>query len=279
MNEKIKQGAVQYATYITDNISQTSGENLQYYISGSLAMLLLSSAKTIKPVLFDKDGNMVSNSPVIQVTEEASNAFSQGVRPISIDIDMVAVNEKVFNGTTRVYHLGAVKENCDLATILCPSWEKYGGTMYFDILSDERNITKHNVTIVELNNGKKVVITNPIDLMFHKFSEMPLMNLNSEAGMNKYNKDTKDFTCMFNGLSKIGMLPKNFKEYFQTLTTINEGSAINRFEFTDYSEQLTRMLTDILPYIDGTSKSQFEQLINQVKEFNKEQISKQNNLQ
>ena len=276
MSEIVKKGAMQYVSYITENIPQTNGEKINYYFSGSIAMILLSTAKKIKPVTFDSNAEILNNSPEIEVSDDAKQSFSNGVRQLSSDVDIVeAVEGSFMNGSTgKIYNLGAVRNNCNLASSLCPAWERINGTMYFDVLSHDREITGHNVTILELENGKKVLVTNPIDLMVHKFSEMLVINLSREKLAQKYDKDVKDLSCLFNGIAKLGMIPENFKSYLENLIQINKSSTVNNLQYKDFSERLSKILEDVMPHIEKDSKEIFNKLIEDTKTFNQEQLSK-----
>lgn len=274
MNEQIKKGASQYANFISNNISQTDGEKIKYYFSGSLAMLLLSSAKSIKLMQANSDGTLTNVSPEISVDENASSSFKKGIRPISVDIDIVQVDETSFDNKTLIYNLSTVKEHCDLSTTLCPTWARCVGTMYFDVLSDDRQITNHNVAVIEIDNGKKIIIVNPVDLMIHKFSEMLAINIERISSKNKYEKDIGDLACMFNGLNKLHLIPEDIKSYLQAMIERNSHSGVNYLQNFDYSERANRVLKDVSPYIDSEAQEEFKRFIFEAKSFNKEQIAK-----
>ena len=278
MNEEIRKGAVEYATYISNNIPQTENEQAKYYFSGSLAMLLLSSATTLKPISFDNNGNITKVEPTINVSEKAREAFSMGLRPISLDVDIVCIDDRCFDRKGDIYNLGAVRKNCKYATSLCSVWGKkneygytYNGTMYFDWLGDDREISSHNLVILETDDGKKILITSPAELMIHKFSEM--LSINQEKQKEKYEKDISDFACIFNGLGEIEALPKDIIELLGYMTTVNKNSAVSKLSYLDLSEKIDRVYKDILPKISTNLQQDFKLFIDGTSKFNKEQIA------
>ena len=215
MVENIQNGAEQFASFITEKIPQTNNEKVKYYFSGSLAMLLLSISKKIKPLKSDGNGNIISTAPEKEITSDALKYFKNGVRPLSIDIDIVEMHDEDFSNmnSTKFYNLKSIKENCQDWYSLCPNWHGFNGTMYIDILTNEREIFSHNMAIIELSNGKKVLTVNPVDLMFHKISEICMID--KDRDYEKFDKDCKDIACLYSGLNALEMLPKNAEKYLK----------------------------------------------------------------
>ena len=89
--KQIVDGAEQYACHIARNIPQTDENGkCQYYFSGSLAMLLLNSAKTIKPEYLSKDGFVESEQPAFSLSDKNKELLSQGIRQIGFDVDVIS---------------------------------------------------------------------------------------------------------------------------------------------------------------------------------------------
>ncbi len=273
--QDIISGATEYATYITNHIPQKSQDNkILYYFSGSLAMLLLSSAKNIAFVEADKNGDINFISPQVKVTPEAKNAFKKGVRPISIDVDVVTVNDSALTNKGKYYNIAKVKENCHLATELCPAWSRIGGTMYFDILSDERDIISHNMTVIELENSNPVFIVNPIDLMLHKLSESLHLQTKPKQA-EKYEKDVKDLACLLGGIISLDILPENFEEYIGEVLNNNPTSSISKNLVVNHETELLNLAKDIKPYIDKQIYDKAKQVLSVITKFNKEKSDPQ----
>lgn len=263
--QDIINGAAEYATYVTNHIPQRNlDNNISYYFSGSLAMLLLSSAKNISFVGTNHDGEISYISPQIKVTPDAKNSFTKGARPLSIDIDVVAINDSVFAGQGKHYTLSNIKKNCHLATELCPAWSKSLGTAYFDILSDDRNILNHNMAALELENGNSILIVNPIDLMLHKVSESLFVQTKPKQ-IAKYDKDLKDLASLICGIINLGILPENFEEYIGEVVKNNP----NSYLASEHETELAKLSKDLIPYTDKQMYEKVKHIISSVASYNK----------
>ena len=273
--QNIISGAEEYATYITSRIPQRSQDNkILYYFSGSLAMLLLSSAKNIAFVGANNDGDISFISPQISVSLEAKNSFKKGVRPLSLDIDLVAINDSTFAGNGKHYVLSKIRENCHLATELCPSWARNDGTMYFDILSDERQIVNHNIAGIELENGQKVLIVNPIDLMLHKLSESLYLQTKPKQA-SKYEKDVKDLACLLGGIISLDIIPENFSEYIDEVLNNNPTSSISRNFIVDHETEFKNLEKDLKPYMDKQLYDKAKNVLSIISSYNKSKAQSQ----
>ena len=74
--ELIIEGAKQYSGHITSHIPQENEEGaIRYYFSGSLAMLLLNSAKSFKPLLLDEKGKVIIEEQEILIPNKNKNSF------------------------------------------------------------------------------------------------------------------------------------------------------------------------------------------------------------
>lgn len=253
--QKIINAAKQYATYIVENIPQKSTEGeVKYYFSGSLAMLLLSSAETIKSSFLDGKGRFVGRANEIVVSKKAKDALLQGVRNIGIDVDVVTIDDNCFDGMGKIYNLSTVRQNCDLATKLCPAWGKHNGTMYFDMLSDERKITGHDVAEIITKDGNRVYVSSPISLIMHKFADtivcltamqrykrkdhINLEGLREES--EKYVKDISDFTSMFNCVVSIYPL-LDFEGFIKHTLEMCPQTAFSRVLTDDNSQAMIKL--------------------------------------
>lgn len=208
LKQDIVNGAKQYADYITQQIPQI-GETgvINYYFSGSLAMLLLNSAKMVKPLTLNSNGEIVSSNFAYEITDINRENFSKGIRTIGRDIDVMAVAKRPKG---NFYELSKVVDNCNLATKLCPEWENGKGTFYYDFLNDDRDFDSYFAAELTLLDGSKFIISDPLVLVSHKFGEcinykMVGQRVWGKGNMSpalgkKYSKGIVDFATMFNGL-------------------------------------------------------------------------------
>ncbi|MBO7526376.1 MAG: hypothetical protein J6T74_00595 [Clostridia bacterium] len=271
----IVDSAKQYATYLIKNISQTDENgNVMYYFSGSLAMLLLSSAQSIKICLLDNGGKTVKEKPAAEFSQKAKESLSKGVRSVGADIDIVTINEDAFNGKGGVYNLSAVKNNCDLSLYLCPAWKNINGTMYFDCLTDEREIVGHSTAEITFNDGNKVIIADPMSLIMHKFADtltcyatiQKFKDNNTSTAeriaklVAKYKKDISDFVSMFNGCISIYSQQKFEKYIEQTLKMCPQTAFSRILSSSKLSENIEYFYNDAKEYIED--KNLFESFIN-----------------
>lgn len=267
--QDILDGAVEYATFITSHIPQKdNANNITYYFSGSLAMLLMASAKNIAFIGADNDGDIKFISPQQKISAETQHALKKGTRPLSTDIDIVAIRDDIFAHKGIYYNLANIRKNCHLATELCPAWSKLCGTMYFDILSDERIIDNHNMSIIELANDRKVLIVNPIDLMLHKLSETIYLKTKSKQ-TDKYEKDIKDLACLLSGIISMDIIPENFEEYIAEVMKNNSTSSISKNLIHNHETEIEAITADLKHHIDKHTYEKVKKVMATITSFNK----------
>lgn len=284
--ELIIKGAKQYSDHVTTNIPQKTEDNIiKYYFSGSLAMLLLSSAKSLKTMNVDENGIIKEQGQEISIPSANKNSLFKGVRAIGNDVDVILIDDTTFQGKGAIYSLSVIREKCDLATTLCPAWT-YSGTGYCDFLSDDRKFTAHNVAELTMNDDSKVFIVDPLDLIFHKFADaiFRLQNINRELVRNEtpsfeqeedyyvkqYRKDLNDFASLFNGIVSLYQ-DINFDKTIEHIINTNWGTAFYRLmrsNFNDELEQFSNHLEN-LKLIDEGNQELFENFINCIDEQNK----------
>lgn len=289
MKDKIIQGANQYSQYITTNVPQLDENgNVKYYFSGSLAMLLLSSAQSIKPLQVDKEGKVIFQQEEVELADKQKEYLAAGVRPIGIDVDIVEVDEKAFVGHCGVYNLQAVRENCDLATELCPSWQKGGGTMYFDTLTDEREFAQYDVAQLTMEDGSVIYIADPMTLVAHKLADAihyqkVLDNLKEKgtatpevlaAKQAQYDKDIKDFTSMFNCLASL--YPEtDFNQLMERVLKNCPQTAFASLMSRESGDRLDRFFEDAKGHVDEENQESFGEFMGAAKHQNQVVLAKQ----
>ena len=168
----ILDAANQYTEYITTNIPQTQNDEVKYYFSGSLAMLLIMGAKSfLRGTVADKKFKQRGEN--IEIDSSSKSCLEQGIRTSSSgDVDVVEIEDDYFLRFSSIYNTKRVRENCSLTKTLFPTWrEGQNGSMYLDLLNDDRKINAHNIACITLKDGTKVYTIDPVDLIFHKFAD------------------------------------------------------------------------------------------------------------
>ena len=277
---KIEEAAVQYAEYITKIVPQVKASNLiTYYFSGSLAMDLISSALSLKQQHLDKNGNIVSEGNDIQISNNSREMFRQGVRPISFDIDTVSIDYNTFNGQLPI-DLGSVRRECDKATILCPNWtEKFHGRLYFDALEGDRIISEHFIAILTMAGNKKIVISDPVYMLMHKLNEFFVIEsverkgIFAESNKIKIQKDIRDFSCLFNGLAELKLIPENMIKFLREFFKYNNNK-MYEYMYQNEHEFISKTYSLIEPNIKKEYKDQFLNFFKGIDKYNKQELQK-----
>lgn len=184
--------------------------SLQWYLSGSLATIIMADAESITEIELDKDNNIKSEIISKEITEQQRNKMKKFTRKLGFDIDVVNVNGDLFSGApaTNKPHIKNIIQNVPNILDLM-SWSKsIGGSMYIDRLESERKISYHPVAKVKTQNGY-VYVTAPPEQLAHKLAET--MKLSGKLSGEKvsddvksdYLKDIKDVSSMFYGFKDL----------------------------------------------------------------------------
>lgn len=281
-------GAKQYLDYLTSQVPQRDDNgNLRYYFSGSLAMLLLSSARSIKPSFLDAKGKVVCASEEMSIPDRNRESLAVGVRPIGQDVDIVTIDDTVFDGKVYAYELSKMREKCDLATTLCPKWANGGGTMYVDLLASDRTFDGFDVAELTLLDSTKAVIADPLSLITHKFADAlgcktaieiarGRGRLTSEKLVEydaKYEKDLKDFASMFNGV--VALYGKmDFNKVVEHILQTCPDTAFAKKMHAEVADKIKQFWFDCKELIEADSHTLFSEYIQAVNELNKFTLSR-----
>ena len=287
---KIVEGAKQYSKYITTNIPQLSENgNVIYYFSGSLAMLLLNEAISIKSMFLDEDGQVVRERLEFDISEENRKSFARGIRPLSLDVDTVATRPNVFNRRTNIITTTVeVIKNCPLATKLCPMWGIRGTSNYFDCLESEeegRIFKGHDIAEITIKDGTKVIIADPLCMLVHKLADAMMckdcidrlsLGLSPETLQTKYEKDINDFASMFNGI----ISHYDGFDFLQVINHIYEtyDSTFSSLIKQDSLDILKQFYLDVKESIDEDKQERLFQFIDAVSKKNQEKIDERKRL-
>ena len=277
--ELIIEGAKQYSGHITSHIPQENEEGaIRYYFSGSLAMLLLNSAKSFKPLLLDEKGKVIIEEQEILIPNKNKNSLLKGVREIGSDVDVITIDEKAFAGKGNIFHLAIIREKCDLATSLCSNWAKANGTMYFDWLTDERKFKDYNVAELTMLDGTNVFVTDPLYLTIHKFADALACKISIERLSNngkstakkeeKYQKDLRDFASLFNGIVSLysGI---DFDNIVIHIIQSCPDTAFSKFMQTNLEDKIEQFSSDISTLIDEENQKLFNKFIGSIDKQNR----------
>ena len=277
--ELIIEGAKQYSGYITSHIPQENEEGaIRYYFSGSLAMLLLNSAKSFKPLLLDEKGKVIIEEQEILIPNKNNDSLLKGVREIGSDVDVITIDEKAFAGKGNIFHLAIIREKCDLATSLCSKWEKNNGTMYFDWLADDRTFKDYNAAELTMLDGTKVLIADPLYLTIHKFADgiackkaIETLKRNGKSPAKKeekYQKDLRDFASLFNGIVSL-YSDINFDKIVDQIVQSCPNTAFSSIMQTNLDKNINQFSADVLSLIDEENQNLFKEFISSVDKQNK----------
>ena len=281
-------GAKQYLDYLTSQVPQRDDNgNLRYYFSGSLAMLLLSSARSIKPSFLDAKGKVVCASEEMSIPDRNRESLAVGVRPIGQDVDIVTIDDTVFDGKVYAYELSKMREKCDLATTLCPKWANGGGTMYVDLLASDRTFDGFDVAELTLLDSTKAVIADPLSLITHKFADALGCKTAIEIARGrgrltaeklveydaKYEKDLKDFASMFNGV--VALYGKmDFNKVVEHILQTCPDTAFAKKMHAEVADKIKQFGLDCKERIDADCQALFGEYIRAVVELNKATLSR-----
>jgi len=281
--QNIIAGARQYSDYIVRHIPQRDENgNVKYYFSGSLAMLLLSSAVSVKSSFLDEKGMTIRDRQEFCIPDNNTDSLLHGVRAIGLDVDIVVVDDKTFVGRGGIYNLKTIRENCSLATELCPKWTNTYGTAYFDLLADERTFEGHDIAELTMQDGAKVIIADPLCLAIHKFADgiaclIQIKKLSSKGilkpetelkYLDKYQKDIRDFTSMFNGVVSL-YKDVDFKQVVKHVLETCPETTFSGIMFEDSRDDIEQFYFDAKKQIDDKHQSLFGDFIEAIEKQNK----------
>lgn len=258
---KTKNAAAKITTHLVNAVPQTVDGQITWYYSGSLAINLYASAKSMRFVTLDKNWRVVDfSNNTTPVHSDAKNYFTLGVRKISQDIDLVAKSPSISNEMWSVANTKNLRTQFpDDIGELCSYWAtgKMTGA-FLDILNDERTFNGHHIAELTLENGDKIYTLNPIDLLFHKISETIVAQGKDNT---KYQKNLGDISSLLNALSSMGLLDENSFEQIVQIAGINgRESGIHKAFNKPEGEVLGKLETlqkDLNPLITEENKETF----------------------
>ena len=288
----IVNGAMEFTKYMTEQIPQkdTNG-NATYYFSGSLAMLLLSSAKAVTPAVLDNEGKVISKQETMSIQEEHKKNLSQGIRPLTSDVDIVCIDNAIFDRKANVFLKNNIKQHCPYSNFLCPAW--WGKSVISkitpDLLVGDRSFHLYDVAELILEDGSIAIIADPLALVCHKFADgiacLSLVDRFKQKGMlrpekeqkfmQKYQKDIKDLTSMFNGV--ISLYPNiDFTELIEGILQNCDDTSFSRMMGCNSHDKIKKFYEDSIDQINEENKDLFHNFVNALDTQNKAILENQN---
>ena len=247
----IAQNLCEYMSSVSPQVDEQG--KLQYYMCGSLATMLLSNAISVERC--SVTGELVESSLEEKVIpQEARETLSLFARPIH-DIDVINVagnvveNSKItVDGRVKNRMLRAPVQRAvpDVEQLFRRQSDYWSAFANIDSLEEERNINKHRVAKITMEDGTELYITSPEALIAHKLDEtiQLVVQKNDEE---KYAKDIRDLATMIGGISKIYDKKELSKAVFDT---IQEKDGSHFYEYrTKLAEVFQTITGDIRTYI------------------------------
>ena len=246
-------------------------------------MLLLSSAKSMKSSVVGKDGKVVKASEEVAFSEKNKESLAFGVRPINFDIDVVSIDNVLCKGGV-IYNLRAVKENCALATELCPRWENGNSSAYFDNLEGDRVFEGYDVAELTMEDGTKIIIADPLCMLLHKLADGIKVKKMIEKAISqgkstsekeaKYQKDINDFVSMFNAV--ISLYPNaDFNQVVNHILEACPETAFANIMKDDFTDRLKQFYNDVKGLIAPEYQDLFKKFIDAIATKNNEMLAQQ----
>ena len=197
-------------TYLTSLSPQIKEGSIQYYISGSLATMIMASAESFAEIDLDESNNLLGEKTPKEITTEQREKLAKFSRKLGIDIDVVNVNGDLFYGAPRNNKPNAQNVIKNVPEVLeLMSWaQTMRGSMYIDSLEKEREITHHPIVRVKTQHGD-IYVTAPPEQLAHKLSETIWLSSRMASGKfsdkqnANYKKDIKDLSSMFYGFKDL----------------------------------------------------------------------------
>ena len=87
-----------FATYLANLSPQVKDNSLQWYLSGSLASMILGEAESICDVLLDNNNCLIGDDERKEIDSKQKNKLKTFSRKLGDDVDIVNVNGDLFSG-------------------------------------------------------------------------------------------------------------------------------------------------------------------------------------
>ena len=263
MEKEIKDIAEDLSTYVIERANQLDSDNqLQYYICGSVATMLLANATEIQACSMGNN-NTIELGTVKTISEDANKSLALFQRTIG-DLDIMNVNGSINNAPLEM-------DTNTGRNILPFSKKMLRRIPNIDKLFKDGNIqlgsdsqtglgelgAKYRVSRIKTINGNEFYVASPESIIAHKLEEIiaiagdGIINQKdsfSKEVKNKYPKDIKDLVTSINGILKFFDKEKLSKDISDVLSEKSNSRFI----------QHQSLLPQILQIIDKDAQSYIE---------------------
>ena len=281
--QKIIDGANEFVKYIVAGMPQLDANgNVRYYFSGSLAMLLLYSAKSIKSFYLDDSGKSVKQTHQFSIPDKNRESLVAGIRQLNSDVDIVPIDKMVLKPLADRQHcnMATVAKNCPLISDLSTKLLKCCTTMYFDCLNEDRVFMGHDVAEITLQDGEKIFIADPLCLIIHKLADaitaltiikdMSIKgSLKPDAKLRlqkKYQPKLKDFVPMFNCLASLYNV--DYKEFVEHIAETYQETAFTNVLETKYIDIIERFREEAKEQVEEEYRPLLDKFIDAILDQN-----------
>jgi len=278
MEIEIKDIAEDLSKYVDGKAKQVDNNNqLQYYICGSVATMLLANTNEIQECSIG-DNNIVEFGAVKSISEDANKALTMFQRTIG-DLDIMNVTGNIDN-VPREYDDKTGRRFspfCPKMLRRVPNIDRLfkDGKVNFGNDTqeglDNKGVSKHRVSKIKTKNGNEFYIASPESIIAHKLEEIihiagegiiKQKSIFSGDVKNKYPKDIRDLTTSLNGILKFYDKEKLAVDIREAL---NETSNSRFIQHQSLIPQIMKIIDeDIESYIDETGL-QSEMSLNDIK--------------
>lgn len=263
MEKEKKDIAEDLSTYVIERASQIDSDNqLQYYICGSVATMLLANATEIQECSLGIN-NTIELGTVKTISEDANKSLGLFQRTIG-DLDIMNVNGSINNAPLEM-DTNTGRNLLPFSPKMLrriPNIEKLFKDGKIQFGNDSQTGlgelgAKYRVSRIKTINGNEFYVASPESIIAHKLDEIinivgeGIINQKSnfsDVVKNKYPKDIKDIATSINGILKFYDKEKLSKDISDVLSEKSD-SRFSQHQF---------LLPQILQIIDKDTQSYLE---------------------
>lgn len=264
MEKKIKDIAEDLSKYVSEKTNQLDSNNqLQYYICGSVATMLLSNATEIQECGLGAN-NTIELGTTKTISEDANKSLALFQRTIG-DLDIMNVSGSI-NDIPRELDTNTGRSFSPFSPKMLrrvPDIEQLFKNGKINLGNDTKegldnnSVSNHRVSKIKTKSGNEFYIASPEAIIAHKLEEIinivggGIINqeeIYSSDVKNKYPKDIKDLVTSINGILKFCNKEKLSKDISGVLSE-KSNSRFSQHQF---------LLPQILQIIDKDAQSYIE---------------------
>lgn len=250
LNDKVQE-LVSYLSIASPQINEQN--KLQWYLCGSLSSMALSKGINIKNCQVMED-ETITEKETLKISKDSKYVLSLFARKIH-DIDVINVdgsfwynkhyiNSKTGNKTSSVSKAAIREYSPDAIDV----FENINNNIY-DYLENDRIITYHDISKLELENGNSIYIASPPAQIAYKLDELIHLTKNKiftteYFEIDKYSKDLKDITTLTLASAMIYTEEELIQRISLSLKNKNESSFLrHRDKLSEIFEDINKNIT------------------------------------